>query len=253
MLNVKLQAHRGVSTDAPENTMSAFRLAIEQGYEYIELDPAVTSDGKIVVLHDKTLNRTARCKDGKELAETILISDVTYEQALEYDYGLWFGKEFEGEKIPLLSEVLDYLGDKNITLKIDNKIWHFKEEKLLELFSIAQKSHVKIGITCATLEAVNTTLKYFPEAEIHYDGAVTDEAIEYLSKNVDGNKLVIWMPYKCPLTSWVTTAFADEEICQKIKKYARLGIWIIHEYSDAEISVNKYHADIIETTGSIKH
>jgi len=253
VINVKLQAHRGVSTEAPENTMSAFRLAVEQEYEYIELDPALTSDGKIAVLHDRTIDRTARYKDGKELCESIAICNITYEKALEYDYGLWFGKEFEGEKIPLLSEVFEYLVDKSITLKIDNKIWKFPEEKVLEIFSIAQKSGVRTGITCATLDAVRKTAAHFVDAEIHYDGVVTDEVLEELSAIVEKDRLVVWMPYKCPLTSWVTTAFADEEICRRIKKYARLGIWILHEYADAEISVNNYGADIIETTGSIKH
>ena len=64
MKNIKLQAHRGVSSDCPENTMAAFRCAALQGYDVIELDPDYTKDGKIVILHDKTLNRTARKADG---------------------------------------------------------------------------------------------------------------------------------------------------------------------------------------------
>ena len=48
----KLQAHRGVSTDCPENTMAAFREAVSQGYDVIEFDPKFTRDGEIVVLHD---------------------------------------------------------------------------------------------------------------------------------------------------------------------------------------------------------
>ena len=51
--NCKLQAHRGVSTDAPENTMAAFREAVRQGYEIIEFDPKFTKDNICVVLHDK--------------------------------------------------------------------------------------------------------------------------------------------------------------------------------------------------------
>ena len=58
--NCKLQAHRGVSTDAPENPMAAFRLAVEQGYDIIEFDPKYTKDDVCVILHDRTLNRTGR-------------------------------------------------------------------------------------------------------------------------------------------------------------------------------------------------
>lgn len=49
--NCRLQAHRGVSTDAPENTMAAFREAVKQGYDTIEFDPKFTKDGVCVILH----------------------------------------------------------------------------------------------------------------------------------------------------------------------------------------------------------
>ena len=56
---VALQAHRGVSTDAPENTFAAFEAAVKQGYDIIELDPKFTLDNQCVILHDKNLKRTA--------------------------------------------------------------------------------------------------------------------------------------------------------------------------------------------------
>ena len=106
---IKFQAHRGVSTENPENTMPAFRAAVGQGYDVIELDVDVTKDGKFILLHDSELNRTARKPDGSELAESVRISDITYEQACEYDYGSWFAKKFKGTKIPLLEEVRQML------------------------------------------------------------------------------------------------------------------------------------------------
>ena len=53
---IKLQAHRGVSTEAPENTLSSIELAAAQGYAIAEVDVSVTKDGKFVLLHDDTLN-----------------------------------------------------------------------------------------------------------------------------------------------------------------------------------------------------
>ena len=97
---MKFQAHRGVGTEFPENTMPAFEAAFAQGYEYIELDPAFTKDGKCVVLHDGTLNRTCRTADGKPLQTEIPISDITYEQALAYDAGIAKDLRFRGTKIP---------------------------------------------------------------------------------------------------------------------------------------------------------
>ena len=88
------QAHRGVCTENPENTMPAFIAAIEQGYEVIEMDVSVTKDMQFVLLHDDELNRTARLKNGNEIPDRIKIRDITYTEALEYDYGISFSKKF---------------------------------------------------------------------------------------------------------------------------------------------------------------
>ena len=88
------QAHKGVSTEYPENTMPAFIAAVEQGYKIIELDVAVTKDLKFVLLHDNTINRTARYENGDVIFDTVKISDITYSQALQYDFGIWFSKKF---------------------------------------------------------------------------------------------------------------------------------------------------------------
>ena len=101
-----LQAHRGVSSEYPENTMAAFRASVEQGYGLIELDPKHTADGKFVILHDKTLARTARDQNGN--APDYAIKDITLQKAQEYEYGSWFAPEFKGEPLPLLSDVLDF-------------------------------------------------------------------------------------------------------------------------------------------------
>ena len=69
------QAHRGVSTENPENTMPAFESAVRQGYEIIELDVSVTKDLKFVLLHDDTLNRTGRDENGDSIPEPIKIFD----------------------------------------------------------------------------------------------------------------------------------------------------------------------------------
>ena len=76
-------SHRGESQDRPENTMAAFNAAIEQGYALIELDPKYTADGRFVILHDRTLKRTARDRDGN--APELAIADITYDEAKGYE------------------------------------------------------------------------------------------------------------------------------------------------------------------------
>ena len=77
MRKVNLQAHKGVCTDYPENTMSAFRASVCQNYDIIELDLDITKDKKIVVLHDDTINRTGRNSDGTPIEREINIKDIT--------------------------------------------------------------------------------------------------------------------------------------------------------------------------------
>jgi len=94
-----IAAHRGASKYAPENTMAAFRLAMEMGADYIELDVRMTRDGRLIVLHDETVDRTT---NGKGRAEW-----MTYGEILELDAGGWFSGAFRGERVPSLEEVLD--------------------------------------------------------------------------------------------------------------------------------------------------
>ncbi len=94
-------AHRGYSDVFPENTLAAFRGALDIGTDYIELDVQLTKDGQAVVSHDDTLLRTTGV-DAR-------ICDLTYAELQELDAGGWFNASFAGEKIPTLREVLDLI------------------------------------------------------------------------------------------------------------------------------------------------
>ena len=104
--NVRSIAHRGGAYVVPENTIYSFKWARKQGYKYVETDVRFTSDGVAVLLHDASINRTARNADGTELSSTVNIADITYAQALDYDFGIYKGAEYAGEKIPTLAEFL---------------------------------------------------------------------------------------------------------------------------------------------------
>ena len=93
-------AHRGASADAPENTMTAFRLAVEQKADVLETDMHLTKDGRIILLHDPTTKRTAGEPDHK-VAETA--ADVLR----SLDVGRGKDPKFAGEKIPFLEELLE--------------------------------------------------------------------------------------------------------------------------------------------------
>jgi len=106
-------AHRGASHEAPENTLAAFRLALEHGVPAVECDVRRTQDGHLVVIHDPTVDRTT---DGHGAVGSLALEGVR-----RLDAGRWFGHAFAGERIPLLDEVLDLVrGRALIMVEIKN-------------------------------------------------------------------------------------------------------------------------------------
>ena len=105
-------AHRGFSGKAPENTLASFRKALEEKADGIELDVHQTKDGKIVVIHDASIDRTTNGKG--------LICEMTYEEIKKYDAGIKFANNFSGESVPLLEDVLQLVNG-NATLYIEIK------------------------------------------------------------------------------------------------------------------------------------
>ncbi len=94
--------HRGYG-DAPENTLSAYRLSKEMGFTMVECDVCFTKDGQAVLLHDDTVNRTSNINSqGK-----VKISDLTLAEARELDFGSWKNDKYKGEKIPTYQEFID--------------------------------------------------------------------------------------------------------------------------------------------------
>ena len=105
-------AHRGASRYAPENTLPAFQLALDEGVPAVECDIQRTRDGRVVVIHDQTVDRTT---DGRGA-----VAALTFEELRRLDAGRWFAPEFAGTRIPLLDEVLDLVRGRAL-LKVEVK------------------------------------------------------------------------------------------------------------------------------------
>ena len=113
-------AHRGASAYAPEHTLAAYRLAVEQGADFVEQDLAVTGDGVLVCLHDASLERTTNVEDvfpSRFTVQTIegetrrvwLANDFTLEEIKRLDAGSWFDGKFSAEKVPTFDEAVALL------------------------------------------------------------------------------------------------------------------------------------------------
>lgn len=109
--------HRGASGYAPENTMAAFRKAVELGAQFIETDLQATRDARIVALHDSTLDRTT---NGHGPVYT-----HTFDQVRELDAGAWYRgspwKSFAGERVPSVEELLRFAAQTDLGLYLEIK------------------------------------------------------------------------------------------------------------------------------------
>lgn len=127
---VKIVAHRGGKKWAPENTLAAFRKAVEAKVDGIELDIHKCKTGELVVIHDDTLERTT---NGKGLVKETTLADLQ-----KLDCGSWYDSSFKDERLPLLQDVLKLVDGKlEINIEIKNCPMNYENiaEDLLKLLA----------------------------------------------------------------------------------------------------------------------
>lgn len=113
----QLIAHRGASAYAPEHTLEAYRLALQQGADFVEQDLAVTKDGVLICIHDLTLDRTTNVEEvfptrfvEDSGTKRWLVNDFTLAEIKQLDAGSWFAAKFAGARIPTFEEAIDAVG-----------------------------------------------------------------------------------------------------------------------------------------------
>ncbi|CAH1224106.1 Glycerophosphodiester phosphodiesterase [Paenibacillus allorhizoplanae] len=132
--SVLVIAHRGAKGEAPENTLGAFRLGIEQGCDAIELDVHLSKDGEIIVIHDFTIDRTTDRKG--------VVHEMTLSELKQADAGRWFSSQYEGERIPTLEEVFDLVPPEvMINVEIKDSYDRKLEPALAELMKRKDRVH----------------------------------------------------------------------------------------------------------------
>lgn len=184
MVNI---AHRGASGHAPENTMAAFEKAFEMKADYIEIDVQMTKDGKLIAIHDTTVNRTTN--------GTGSVGDYTLEEIQQLDAGSWFGQEFAGERIPTFEEIIDtYRGKIGLLIELKSpELYPGVEEKVAEALierNMHKPNNEKIIIQSFNHESVQQSkalLQNIPHGVLAGTSwaNVTDEQLEQFATYAD--------------------------------------------------------------------
>lgn len=150
-------AHRGASAHAPENTLAAFELAHTQGADAIELDVKLSADGHVIVIHDTTVNRTTGAS-GK-------VKDLKLADLRALDAGSFFSPQFQAEKIPLLEEVFEAMGNK-LFINVELTNYSTPRDHLVEsVCSLVKKFNLQKRILFSSFFAFNLTKahSYLPD------------------------------------------------------------------------------------------
>lgn len=194
---VKSIAHRGLSDSAPENTLEAYRAARKAGFIYAETDVAFTNDDVPVLLHDSSINRTARNADGSALSSTINIVDITYAQSQNYDFGIWKGAAFAGTKIPKFEDFIKLC--RNIGMKpcIELKPNATTTAQVQNLVEIVRSCGMLTNVIWTSFEpALLAAVKTEDETAclgMNVDGAVTSGYVSLVQSLQNGKNQVIML------------------------------------------------------------
>lgn len=206
-----IMAHRGWSSRAPENTLAAITLAVEEDWiDSIEIDVQLTKDEVPVIIHDFRVDRTTNGSG--------LVKELSFKQIRNLDAGSWFSPNFQGEKIPSLEEVLHLCkGRKKLNLelktagemyrglaeKVVKLVEHYKMEKEVIITSFDHEKITKVKSLTSDIE-VGIIIEGNPpllDEQLQFVGAntismsflfITQSIVDYHMQR--GRKLIVWTP-----------------------------------------------------------
>ncbi|MCG8307447.1 MAG: hypothetical protein MI975_08650 [Cytophagales bacterium] len=167
-------AHRGASGYAPENTLAAAKLGWQQGAHAVEVDVHLSSDNKIVVIHDKNTKRTS----GKDLP----VRQTRYDQLKVLDVGLWKDEKYIGEQIPLLEDIVNAIPDgKKLVVEIKS------EKKIVKVIEQKFRNHPKVNqliFIAFDYETILEAKKSFPENKAFWLSSKFQSGVESILEKV---------------------------------------------------------------------
>jgi glycerophosphoryl diester phosphodiesterase len=217
-------AHRGFSGKYPENTLPAFEAAIQLGVDIIEFDVRETVDGKLVIMHDPSVDRTT---DGSGD-----VNKLTFDELRMLNASYWQGTHDNGKKldvpvyenlqIPTLREVFDFCKGKDIGINI--QVYVNSNEALKEICSLYAEFDLykKAFLMIATFEQAQIVREINPKIEI-----CVGEERDNLQRHKDFGSRII-QPWK---------EFVTPELCRAVSEY---GLWANMFFSNTREENEKF-------------
>lgn len=218
--NIRITGHRGAANYAPENTLAGIQKALELHVDRVEIDVQQSKDGVVILMHDKTVNRTTTGK-GK-------VKNLLYKDLAAFDAGVKFSETFKNEKIPTLEEAIQFINGKAIfviEIKEGNDYYPGIEQHVVELIH-----KYKAEYWCI----------------IHSFNDAALEEVHRLDKNIVLHKLFIRNSGK-NLSKWayatefsIYERFATEKFIQNVHKAGKkVNVWTVNDRAKMQELISK--------------
>lgn len=215
---IKGVAHRGYSATAPENTIPAYQLAKENGYVFVECDISMTSDGVPMLLHDSTIDRTSNGSG--------TLSQMTYAQVRQYDFGSWKSAQYTGTVIPTLAEFLQFCEENGLHPYLELKSsGNYTESQIQDIVDMVETYGMKgkVSYISFSLTYLQNVRDYDDSARLGYvvssvsastisavQGLKTDNNTVFLDSEVYGTTVIeLCEAANIPLEMWTLESLAS--------------------------------------------
>ena len=196
----------------PEQSEESYRLAVENGFTILLCDLCFTKDSVPVCFHDEYINRIARDENGQELENDIKIADLTYEEILKYDFGIYKGEQYKGTRILKLEEMLRLAQRLNTELYIEIKSG--TKSEIGKAVNLSKQFGLKISWAGTTYEECLAVVEADNTARIStMPRIIRDiEIQELLSLKRENNEVFFFTYDTAILTDEVLNKLRDERI-----------------------------------------
>ncbi|KRM44834.1 glycerophosphodiester phosphodiesterase [Lentilactobacillus parafarraginis] len=239
-IDTKIIAHRGSRGTRPENTLIAFKTAIDEGAEGIETDVHFSADHQFIIMHDETVDRTT---NGSGLIETKTLAEIK-----QLDAGVKFSEEFTGTRVPTLQEVvamltkMHFTGIFNLELKTNKIHYPGLERAVYEYFSSIKYPFQLIysSFNGKSLAILNQIDPQAYEARLFKTAAKQAKTLKRSKVVEDFHPDIRWIkrhPFYAPakhLRPWVVNSTEDMQYC-----FERNMAAIITDYPGKAVQVRQ--------------
>ena len=194
----------------PEQSRTSYKMAKEKGFDVLLCDLRFTADEIPVCYHYDTINNVARNLDGSEIEKELSVEELTYEELMQYDWGIYKGNEYKGTKLMSLPEMLSFMEELDSELYVEIKTGN--EEQVMSAVEIAKDYNIKISWAGSTMEQCEAVVKADNTARVAtMPTNINEKELEKLMKLKTPENEVFFFTYD--------TAMLSDEMLKLLKEH----------------------------------